>query len=355
LAGGWSDTPPYCQLHGGSVVNLATNLNGQPPLQAFVKRAERPVIVLRSIDLGVETTLRSYDDIGNYAKVGNEFSIAKAALALAGFQPHFCKTAFKTLQEQLRYMGGGLEVSFVAAVPKGSGLGTSSILAATILGALNDFCALNWDINALCNRVLVLEQMLTSGGGWQDQFGGALHGMKLLETKAGIDQTPTTKWLPEHLLQEGIDNNSVLLYYTGITRVAKGILQEIVRGMFLNDNERLRVLGEIRDHAATTYDIIQRANWEGLAKAVGRSWQLNQQLDKGTNPEPVQALFSQIDDYLAGAKLLGAGGGGYLLMIAKDADAAHRVKAELQQNPPNPGARFVDIQISHTGLQVTRS
>ncbi len=355
LAGGWTDTPPYCLLQGGKVVNLAVNLNGQPPLQAFVKRSKKAQIVLRSIDLGVQQVVRTYEQIGDYASVGSEFSVAKAALALAGFHPDFCQVSYHTLEEQLRAFGGGLELSFVAAVPKGSGLGTSSILAATILGALGDFCALGWGTDDICNRVLVLEQMLTTGGGWQDQFGAVLHGVKMLETQPGLDQTTRVKWLPEHILQESAETGNMLLYYTGITRVAKNILQEIVRGMFLNDSDCLAVLHEIKLHAQATHDAIQMADWNGLCKAIDLSWKLNQRLDSGTNPIQVQKLLHQVQDYVAGAKLLGAGGGGYLLMFAKDTSAAHSIRQELKQNPPNTGARFVDVAISGTGLQITRS
>jgi galactokinase/mevalonate kinase-like predicted kinase len=52
IAGGWTDTPPYCLLEGGNVVNFAIELNGQPPLQTFIRPSKELRIVLRSIDLG---------------------------------------------------------------------------------------------------------------------------------------------------------------------------------------------------------------------------------------------------------------------------------------------------------------
>ncbi|HAS84096.1 MAG TPA: bifunctional fucokinase/L-fucose-1-P-guanylyltransferase [Verrucomicrobia bacterium] len=355
LAGGWTDTPPYCQLRGGNVVNLAVNLNGQPPLQAFIRRSAQPQITLRSIDLGSETRLTTYADIANCAIVGNEFSIAKAALAVAGFHPDFNGNAFLTLDDQLQAFGGGLEISFVAAVPKGSGLGTSSILATTILGAIGDFCGLNWTVVDACARTLALEQMLTSGGGWQDQFGAALHGVKLLTTTPGIVQTPQGRWLPEHMLTDAFNQGLILLYYTGITRIAKSILQDIVRGMFLNHKPHLALLSELGHHASHTSELIQTADWEGLCRAIGRSWVLNQQLDSGTNPPETQQLLRRIGDWTSGAKLLGAGGGGYLMICAKDATAAGAIRRELTDHPANPQARFVTPELSTTGLQITRS
>jgi galactokinase/mevalonate kinase-like predicted kinase len=357
LAGGWSDTPPYCLQAGGSVVNVAVDLNGQPPIQVFVKHRPEPEIVMRSIDLGVEETVRSYQAIGDWARVGDAFSIIKAALALCGFHPRFQGGGqrWASLPEQLGAFGGGLELSLVAAVPKGSGLGTSSILAATALGTLGEVCGLDWASYDIVRRTLVLEQMLTTGGGWQDQAGGILPGIKLVETEPSLEQVPTTRWLPDTLLAAPHANATVLLYYTGITRVAKGILQEIVRGMFLNGRDHLEVLRQIAQHAHQTCDVIQRADGDGLSRAVARSWILNQRLDAGTNPPEVAAILDRVSDWLAGAKLLGAGGGGYMLMFAKDLDAAQRLRAELTTRPPNPRARFVTFAVSSTGLQITRS
>ncbi len=356
LAGGWSDTPPYCIEFGGRVLNLAVNINGQPPVQVFAKLSERPEIVLRSIDLGIERRITSFEEIANYQQPDGEFSLAKAALGLAGFLPQFHATGeFTTLEKQLTAFGGGIEISLLAAAPKGSGLGTSSILAATLLGVLGELCGLGWDKQILLARTLALEQMLTTGGGWQDQAGGVHRGIKLIETAPGLDQKPTLRWLPEHLLAGEESRSRLLLYYTGVTRLAKNILREIVRSMFLNSRRHLDIVDEIRAHADTTFNAIQTADWDALCECIRRSWDLNQQLDSGTNPPAVQAILDAIAPGVAGAKLLGAGGGGYLLIFAKSDEAARRIRAKLSDAPPNEKARFVDFDISNSGLQITRS
>jgi galactokinase/mevalonate kinase-like predicted kinase len=103
LAGGWTDTPPYCLEFGGSVLNVAVDLNGQPPVQVFAKLCERPELVVRSIDLGVEERLRTYEELDTYDKPGSAFALAKAALALAGFLPRFhADGGFDSLEKQLR-------------------------------------------------------------------------------------------------------------------------------------------------------------------------------------------------------------------------------------------------------------
>ena len=356
LAGGWTDTPPYCLNEGGNVINLAITLNGQPPLQVYIKpNKEQYHIILRSIDLGAMEAVTTYEELRHFNVVGSPFSIPKAALALAGFHPDFCRERYASLEEQLKAFGCGLEVTLLSAIPAGSGLGTSSILAATMLGAVNDFCGLGWDKQEIGNRTLVLEQLLTTGGGWQDQYGGILPGIKLLQTESGWKQTPLVRWLPEHLFTDSEYRKCHLLYYTGLTRTAKGILAEIVKGMFLNSTEHLELLRQMKQHALDMHDAIQRNSYEEMARLVGVSWKQNQALDSGTNPPAVQAVIDRIADLCYGYKLPGAGGGGYLYMAAKDEEAAARIRRILNENRPNDKARFVDMALSDKGLEVSRS
>jgi galactokinase/mevalonate kinase-like predicted kinase len=247
------------------------------------------------------------------------------------------------LKAQLEAFGSGIELTLLSAVPAGSGLGTSSILAATVLGAVSDFCALAWDKNEIGRRTLVLEQLLTTGGGWQDQFGGVLGGVKLLQTQSGFEQNPVVRWLPSDIYNSPEYRHCHLLYYTGITRTAKQILAEIVRRMFLNNRDELSLLRQMKDHAMNMYEALQRQDFEQMGRLVRLTWEQNQLLDSGTNPEAVRRQTELIDDLCLGYKLPGAGGGGYLYMVAKDPEAAARIKKILNENRPNANARFVDM------------
>ncbi|MCM2371917.1 bifunctional fucokinase/fucose-1-phosphate guanylyltransferase [Aporhodopirellula aestuarii] len=355
FAGGWTDTPPYCIQQGGCVVNIALNLNGQPPIQAFARRSDDLSITIRSIDLGISEQLNTYEEVGNYCGLGSGFSVAKAALCLCGFHPDFNGGKFDSLADQLRSFGGGVDVSMLAAIPKGSGLGTSSILAGTVLGALSELAGYHWDAQAIANRVTAVEQMLGSGGGWQDQIGGLLPGAKLIETQPGMTQTAAIRWLPTAFFESPEYESRALLYYTGIARVAHDVLGEIVRGMFLNDPTRLGVLAGIERNSHTCFDAVQRLDLAKFGESIDRSWQHNQALDSGTNPPEVVEIVERIQSHTTAFKLSGAGGGGFMYMLAKDADHARRLREDLENNPPNERARFVDMRVSSTGLQVTRS
>ena len=352
IAGGWTDTPPYCLMEGGNVINFAIELNGQPPLQAYVRPSKEPRIVLRSIDLGAMEVIETNEQLMDFMHVGSPFSIPKAALVLAGFGKSL---EFRTLHSQLEAFGSGIELTLLSAIPAGSGLGTSSILASTVLGALNDFCGLGWDKNEIGRRTLMLEQMLTTGGGWQDQFGGVLGGVKLLQTGRGFDQSPQVRWLPNDLWTQPEYRACHLLYYTGITRTAKSILAEIVRRMFLNHHDELIMLREMKAHTMEMYEAIQHNDFVQMGQLVRKTWHQNQMLDSGTNPPQVAVLTSLIDDLCLGYKLPGAGGGGYLYMIAKDPEAAARIKQILGEHRQNKNARFVEMSLSTTGLQISRS
>ena len=348
IAGGWTDTPPYCLMEGGNVINFAIELNGQPPLQTFIRPSKEQRIVLRSIDLGAVEVVETKEQLKDFMHVGSPFSIPKAALVLAGF-------GHQDLRQELETFGAGIELTLLSAIPAGSGLGTSSILASTVLGAVSDFCGLAWDKNEIGRRTLILEQMLTTGGGWQDQFGGVLGGVKLLQTGSGFNQSPQVRWLPTDLWLQPEYKACHLLYYTGITRTAKQILAEIVSRMFLNHGDELRLLREMKEHTMEMYDAILRNDFIRMGQLVRKTWQQNQQLDSGTNPEAVASLTSLVDDLCLGYKLPGAGGGGYLYMIAKDPEAAARIKQILNEHPSNRNARFVELSLSTTGLQISRS
>ena len=125
--------------------------------------------------------------------------------------------------------------------------------------------------------------------------------------------------------------------------------------MFLYDTERLLLLGEMKEHAQDVANAIMKGEFAQLGKLIGKTWNQNQLLDSGTNPVQVQAIIDKVQDLCLGLKLPGAGGGGFLYMVAKDPVAALRIREILTTERPNERARFVDMTLSHTGMQLSRS
>jgi galactokinase/mevalonate kinase-like predicted kinase len=125
--------------------------------------------------------------------------------------------------------------------------------------------------------------------------------------------------------------------------------------MFLNSARHLDILRQTGENALALFDAAQRECWPGFCAGIARTWELKQALDPGTNPGPIAAIIERVRGYLDAWKLPGAGGGGFLLMFAKDPEAAGRVRAELEAKPPNARARFVKLSLSRSGMQVTKS
>ncbi len=346
LAGGWSDTPPYCIYEGGAVTNFSLTLNGQEPLQVYVRPNPSGQIILHSIDMGLREMITTPDQLTWYRRLGDPFSIPKAALCLCGVYRRG-----ESMPDLLDRIGGGLEVTLLSAVPAGSGLGTSSILGATVLGALSNYFGLHWTKEALASRTLLLEQMLTSGGGWQDQWGGVFGGVKLITTEKG-QQEPRMQWLSDSVFRTP---ECHLLYYTGLTRQAKSILGGIVRRMMLNEHDTLAHLRQIKQLAYDMADAIGKDDLDAYGSILTESWSANKKLDEGSTTPQIEAIISGIKDYALGYKLPGAGGGGFLYIVAKDPDAARYICKQLKGNTPNSTARMVDMHLSQDGLIVTRS
>lgn len=103
------------------------------------------------------------------------------------------------------------------------------------------------------------------------------------------------------------------------------------------------------------YEAIQRNDFLQMGGLVRKTWLQNQLLDSGTNPAAVAAVTDLVDDLCLGYKLPGAGGGGYLYMVAKDPEAAVRIRQILSKAPCSANARFVDMSLSKKGLQISRS
>lgn len=357
LAGGWTDTPPYSLEFGGAVLNAAVDLNGQPPIQVFARVIEEPVIRIASIDQGARSEVRQLDDLLDYSRVGSDFALAKAAIALCTFPALAvgCNDATneRSMRQLFECFGGGLELTTLAAIPKGSGLGTSSIMGAVLLSVLARVSATPLEPTELFHRVLRLEQMLTTGGGWQDQVGGAVDGVKLITTEPGLIPTPEIRFTPGDVLDPLSNGGQTLLYYTGITRLAKDVLAQVVGRYLDRDRGTLATLRRIHALAPLTAATMARRDIADFGHCVNEAWQLNKQLIAASSNEEVERLLAVAEPYVYGAKLLGAGGGGFVLWIANSPSDARRLHALLTTNPPNPRARFFSFTLNRQGLRVT--
>ena len=308
LAGGWTDTPPYTLREGGRVVNLAVDLNGQPPIHVFCRRTVERHVRVHSIDLGYTETYTRFEELRDYRDPVSPFALPKAALCLMGLDG--ASSGARTLPEVLDGLGSGLEITLLCAVPKGSGLGTSSVLGGVILAGLSRFLGRPVVLDELIRQVLQVEQMLTTGGGWQDQIGGLVSGVKCVESRPGLRPHPVIHQLDPFLFQDEGSLGCFTLFYTGITRLAKNILAEVVDQVNASSKAYLFTLRHMAQLALDAKDAIERRDPVALGDVLALSWAANQRVHPSTTNEEVEEILAATRAHFRGVKLLGAGGGG---------------------------------------------
>jgi fucokinase len=354
LGGGWTDTPPYTLEYGGEVINAAVNLNGQPPIHCYCRVIEEPVIRLSSIDGGIHLEIRELAELLDYRRPGDRFALTKAALAISGFSPEMEEWPDGAgLREMLTEFGGGIELTTLVGIPKGSGLGTSSILGAVIMAVIRRMLGQPPNQRELFHDVLRLEQALTTGGGWQDQIGGGVGGTKITSTAPGMFPDPRIHYVPSDLLDPSENGGSTLLYYTGLTRLAKNILQQIVGGYLNRDRRIMAALAEEHEVARNIADAMSRKDAAAFGHFVNVAWELQKRLCGTVTNETIEELLRKVRPHVHGMRISGAGSGGFLIMICKSPRGAAQVREMLEREPLNERSRFFDFEINHKGIEVT--
>ncbi len=326
--GGWSDTPPYCLENGGTVLNAAILLNGQMPVEVTLERLTEKKIVFDSRDMDTHC---EFTDIAALQSVGDPFDpfvLQKAALLACGIIPQ----QGGSLDERLGRLGGGILMkSEVTGVPKGSGLGTSSILAGACVKALFEFMDIDYTENDLYAHVSVMEQIMSTGGGWQDQVGGLSTGVKYITTMPGLTQNIRVMHIkiPEFAWNE-LKERFVLIY-TGQRRLARNLLRDVVGRYIGNEPESLYALNEIQRSAALMRFELERGNIDAFAQLLDKHWKLSKMIDAGSTNTLIDQIFASIDEYVDGKLVCGAGGGGFLQVVLKKGVPRAQVHARLKE------------------------
>ncbi|HTE16903.1 MAG TPA: hypothetical protein VK689_00805, partial [Armatimonadota bacterium] len=349
LAGGWTDTPPQAIERGGTVLNLAITLDGVLPVQARVTVLDAPRIELAAQDHRMELTLTDAESLCEYSELSSAFALHKAAICELGLVPN----RGDDLESYLQGRGGGFRLETSARVPMGSGLGTSSILGAAVLAALGGLVGPELDLRRLSRQVLQLEQRLTSGGGWQDQVGALTGGFKVARTPPGRDQTPTVEQLavPPDVVREFEER--LVVYFTGLPRLARNVLQRVVARYLLRDPAVEAALAEMPDLVERLRLALLGGRLDEVGECLSRSWHLNQQIEPTASNPAVERLFEAVKPYAAGAKLAGAGGGGFIIVLAREPRLAEKIRATIREAGGAPDGEY-QARVSTEGISTRK-
>ncbi len=340
--GGWSDTPPYCNEMGGTVLNAAITLDGKLPVEVTLTRIDEHRIIFDSRDMD---THGEFDEITALQSVGDPydpFVLQKAALLACGIIP----LQGGSLDEILTRLGGGFIMQTeVTDVPKGSGLGTSSILAAACVKALFGFVGIACDDDMLSGHVLCMEQIMSTGGGWQDQVGGLTIGIKYITTAPGMKQTINTTHIAIPSAAQRELNERFILIYTGQRRLARNLLRDVVGRYIGNEPDALFALNEIQRTAALMRFELERGNIDAFAQLLSAHWELSKQIDAGSTNTLIDQIFQSVDDLLDGRMICGAGGGGFLQAVMKKGVCRDDVRIRLREVFQDGGVDVWDCEL----------
>ena len=325
--GGWTDTPPYCNEKGGVVLNAAILLNGQEPIEVELRKLPEKHIEFASLDLdahGVVTTAAEIQDCHNPY---DSFALHKAALIACGIIP---MEGEADLEKILDEMGGGFYMSTcVKGVPKGSGLGTSSILSGACVRALGKFLGTNWSDSDVYELVLNLEQIMSTGGGWQDQVGGLTGGIKYITSRPGMKQKLKVEYLDLDEATKAELQERFALIYTGQRRLARNLLRDVVGNYIGGKKESKEALEEMKHLAVMMRYELEQGDVDAFARLLNEHWEVSKKLDAGSTNTCIDQIFASCEDLIDGKFISGAGGGGFLQVILKKGVSKEMLRAQL--------------------------
>jgi fucokinase len=315
------------------VLNAALTLKGIYPIaaEACWLSEHRLILESRDIDATVEPTCLG--EVLAYANPADPFALHKAALVMRGIVP--VNGAPDTpVADLLRRWGGGLRLRTETNIPRGSGLGTSSIIAGAVLACLGRLLGSEPTQARLFDEVLCLEQMMTTGGGWQDQVGGLVGGIKLVTTAPGLPQVIQVEPVRLSPETEAEMASRLVVVYTGQQRLAKNLLQAVMGRWMARDPEMVWMLGEIARLAVAMREALRAGDVSGFGTLLSEHWALNRRMDPGCSNGFIDALFAEMKPYICGGKLAGAGGGGFAIVITRDAERREALARALEARYP---------------------
>ena len=293
LLGGGTDLPDYYREHGGRVLNCA--------IDKYIY-----VIVKQRFD----------DDIYvNYSK--------KEIVSAVDDLEH------ELVREAMRMTGvvKGVEITTLADIPSagGSGLGSSSAVTVGLLNALFAYQGHQVSAEELAERACTIEiELCGKPIGKQDQYIAALGGIR--DIRFGPGEEVVAEELGLSAAERRALQHQVMLFYTGVTRNANTILAEQNANIAATRPQ----LDLLRDLAGFAVDRLRSGDVDAIGPALRESWEAKRKLASGVSNDQIdEAVGRALDAGATGAKLTGAGGGGFLLVICP--------MERQRRRPPEPG------------------
>lgn len=319
FGGGGTDVPPYCDNHGGSVINATINKYSYGTL---IPNSSGKITV-KSLDLDLTD---SYDKAENYNFEGN---IDLASVVLRNFKPK-----------------QGFDMYIHCDAPPGSGLGSSSTVIVSLIGLFKEWMGRSLNSYDVAKLAYKLERVdLGLQGGKQDQYASSFGGFNFIEFKNDSVIVNPLK-ISRSIINE-IEYRSILVY-TGQTRLSANIIKEHTERY--NEGKNIKYLDETRLISERIKDCLLMGDIESFGHLLNEGWQLKKHFaSKVSNPQIDNLYETALSSGAIGGKVTGAGGGGFLYLFC-DFDKKHQVIESLKKL----GAESREFSFELKGLQTWR-
>ena len=225
--------------------------------------------------------------------------------------------------------------------PAGSGLGTSSTVMVSLLTAMARWKGVEMDAYRLADLAYQVEREdLKIDGGYQDQYAATFGGINFIEFHGRNNVVVNPLRIKKDILQYNL-----LLCYTGNIHVSANIIKDQVKNYEKKD--AFDAMCEVKALAYAMKDELLKGNLHSFGKLLDYGWQSKKRMSsKITNPQIDELYDEAIKAGALGGKLLGAGGGGYLLMYCPY-NVKHKVAARMEQM----GGQMADWNFELRGAQ----
>jgi D-glycero-alpha-D-manno-heptose-7-phosphate kinase len=241
--------------------------------------------------------------------------------------------------------GRALEISSMADIPAGTGLGSSGSFTTALLKALHTHKKHLIHPRELAEQACHIEiDLLKEEIGKQDQYIAAFGGLTCLEFQPGGE----VRSIPLAITTETLYNleDDLLLFFTGYSRSASQVLSDQNRRSLERDPEVERNLHELKEIACESRDALASGDLHRFGELLSLQWEQKKRRTGGTSNEQIDRLYRLgMENGALGGKLVGAGGGGFLMFYAED-------KARLRHAMLEAGLREVRFRFDFEGTKV---
>lgn len=320
FAGGGTDVSPYSDIFGGAILNATISLSAKASLELLNENK----IILHALDRGEVFEYPLSDAL----PINGELDLLKGAYN------YMAKNYIKELK--------GFRLSTYVDAPAGSGLGSSSTLMVAILGTFVEWLSLPLGTYDIAHMAFEIERIhLKMAGGKQDQYAATFGGFNYMEFYAEDKVIVNPLRIHKPYVFE-LENN-LLLYYTSKSRLSSTIIEEQQKNVNEKNEKSLEAMHVIKDQARQMKEALLKGNINRFGELLDEGFRYKKEMAKGISNPLIDEIYETAKKAGAvGGKILGAGGGGYMMFYCPDI-SKYKVMSALEKYDGQFNAfRFVE-------------